>query len=302
MLRHVAAGIDGTPEGLAAAHWAAREAVRRGTALRLVHAWEWRPRPDPTVPADMSQRSWAEDMVAQASDSMRAAHPGLRVVTHSVADAPVGVLLAAAEEADLLVLGSRGISGVAGFLTGSVSQRVVARAPRPVVLVRAGECTAHEHFSAVAGISPDEIPQTPYRDVVLGFDTDRPCDELIEFAFDAARRRATALRVVHAFSAPPAYAAIDRLAPVNGPELLAEHERAVVATLRPWCEKFPEVAVTETVTEGRAAGELIHASAGAALLVVGRRVRRTMLGNHLGSVVHAALHHAPCPVAVVPHA
>ncbi|WP_327426093.1 universal stress protein [Streptomyces sp. NBC_01236] len=306
MLRYVAAGIDGTPESLAAAHWAAREAVRRGVALRLVHAWERRPRPAPTVPADKSQRSWAEDMLAQASDSVRAAHAGLRVVTHSVADAPVGALLAAAEEADLLVIGSRWISGVTGFLTGSVSQRVVARSPRPVVLVRAGECTAREHFSAAAGISPDEIPEIPYRDVVLGIDTDRPCDELIEFAFDAARLRATPLRVVHAFSAPPAYAAIDRLAPVNGPELLAEHERAVVATLRPWCEKFPEVAVTETVTEGRAARELIHASAGAALLVVGRQVRGTLLGNHhgnhLGSVAHAALHHAPCPVAVVPHA
>jgi nucleotide-binding universal stress UspA family protein len=171
-----------------------------------------------------------------------------------------------------------------------------------VVLVRAGECTADEHFSAVDGISPDEIPETPYREVVLGLDTARPCDELIEFAFDAARRRATPLRVVHAFSPPPAYAAIDRLAPENGPELLAEHERAVVATLRPWCEKFPEVAVSETVTEGRAAGELIQASAGAALLVVGRRVRETRLGTHLGSVAHAVLHHAPCPVAVVPHA
>jgi nucleotide-binding universal stress UspA family protein len=302
MLRHVAAGIDGSPEGLAAAHWAAREAMRRGTALRLVHAWEWQPRPAPTVPADMSQRSWADDMLGQASDSMRAAHTGLQVITHSVADTPVGALLAAAEEADLLVLGSHGISGVAGFLTGSVSQRVVARSPRPVVLVRAGECTADEHFSAVDGISPDEIPETPYRDVVLGLDTARPCDELIEFAFDAARRRAAPLRVVHAFSGPPAYAAIDRLAPENGPELLAEHERAVVATLHPWCEKFPEVAVTETVAEGRAAGELIHASAGAALLVVGRRVRETRLGTHLGSVAHAVLHHAPCPVAVVPHA
>jgi nucleotide-binding universal stress UspA family protein len=89
---------------------------------------------------------------------------------------------------------------------------------------------------------------------------------------------------------------------VNGPELLAEHERGVVAALRPWCEKSPEVAVTETVAEGRAAGELIHASAGAALLVVGRRVREARLGTHLGSVAHAVLHHAPCPVAVVPHA
>ncbi|MFF1747124.1 universal stress protein [Streptomyces mirabilis] len=52
---------------------------------------------------------------------------------------------------------------------------------------------------------------------------------------------------------------------------------------------------------GARAGELIHASAGAALLVVGRRVRQTRLGTHLGSVAHAVLHHAPCPVAVVPH-
>ncbi|WP_443077582.1 universal stress protein [Streptomyces sp. NBC_01450] len=55
MPRHVAAGIDGSPEGLAAAHWAAREALRRGTALRLVHAWKWQPRPAPTVPADHSR-------------------------------------------------------------------------------------------------------------------------------------------------------------------------------------------------------------------------------------------------------
>ncbi|MFI6495569.1 universal stress protein [Streptomyces sp. NPDC050564] len=301
MLRHVAAGIDGSPESLAAAHWAAREAMRRGAALRLVHAWEWQLRPAPSVPADMSQRSWAEDMLARASESMRAAHSGLQVIDQSVAEAPVAALLSAAEQADLLVLGSRGLGGVAGFLTGSVSQRIIARAPHPVVLVRAGECVADEHFSAVDGISPEEIPETPYRDVVLGLDTDRPCDELIEFAFDAALRRGASLRVIHAFSAPSGFAAVDRLAPVNGPELLAEHEHAVVATLRPWCEKFPEVVVAETVTEGRAARELVSASTGAALVVVGRQVREARLGTHVGSVVHAVLHHAPCPVAVVPH-
>nr|WP_315986916.1 universal stress protein [Streptomyces sp. me109] len=83
---------------------------------------------------------------------------------------------------------------------------------------------------------------------------------------------------------------------------MAERERAVVAALRPWCDKFPEVTVVENVTEGRAADELISASAGAALVVVGRRMRASRLGTHLGPVTHAALHHAPCPVAVVPHA
>lgn len=302
MLRHVTAGIDGSPESLAAAHWAAREATRRGAALCLVHAWEWHPRPAASVPADMSERALAEDLPERVTDSMRAAHPGLQVIGQALADSPVSALLKAAEQAELLVLGSRGLGGVAGFLMGSVSQRVVARAPRPVVLVRVGGSTADEHFSAPDGISPDEIPGIPYRDVVLGLDTGRPCDELIEFAFDAAGRRGSSLRVVHTFSRPPDFAVADRIVPVSGPELRAEREHAVAAALRPWCEKFPEVAVAESVTEGRAADKLIGASAGAALLVVGRRIRESRLGTHLGPVAHAALHHAPCPVAVVPHA
>lgn len=185
---------------------------------------------------------------------------------------------------------------------GSVSQRVVARASRPVVLVREGGSAADEHFSAPDGISPEEIPGIPYRDVVLGLDSDRPCEELIEFAFEAAGRRASSLRVIHAYARPPDFATADALVPVRGPELLAERERAVVAALRPWCDKFPEVTVVENVTEGRASDELISASAGATLVVVGRRMRASRLGTHIGPVTHAALHRAPCPVAVVPHA
>ncbi|MDQ0958094.1 nucleotide-binding universal stress UspA family protein [Streptomyces sp. B4I13] len=302
MDRHVAVGIDGSPESLAAAHWAAREALRRGTALQVVHAWQLHPRPAANVPADMTERSWAKQILAEASDSVRAAHPGLRIIDQQVKDSPVGTLLAAAERAELLVLGSRGLSGVTGFLLGSVSQRVIARSPRPVVLVRAGESSADEHLPAPDGVSPDEIPEIPYRDIVLGLDTGQPCDELIEFAFEAARRCGAALRVIHTFSTPPGYATADRVVSTPGPELLAEHEHAVVATLRPWCEKFPQVAVTETVVEGRAATELTRAASGAALVVVGRRIRDGRLGVHTGPVTHAVLHHAGCPVAVVPHA
>ncbi|WP_405905318.1 MULTISPECIES: universal stress protein [unclassified Streptomyces] len=302
MDRHVAAGIDGSPESLAAAHWAAREALRRGAELQLVHAWQLHPRPAAYVPADMTERGWAKHILAEASNSVRAAHPGLHIIDQQVKDSPVAALLAAAERAELLVLGSRGLGGVAGFLLGSVSARVVARSPRPVVLVRAGESSADEHLPAPDGVSPDEIPEIPYRDVVLGLDTDRPCDELIEFAFEAARRCGAALRVIHTFSTPPGYATADRVVPPPGPALLAEHEHAVVATLRPWCAKFPEVTVTETVAEGRAATELTHAATGAALVVVGRRTRDGRLGVHTGPVTHAVLHHAGCPVAVVPHA
>jgi nucleotide-binding universal stress UspA family protein len=302
MLRHITAGVDGSTESLAAAHWAAREALRRGASLRLVHAWKWHLRPASSVPADLSEREWAQQILDRAVGSVRAAHPGLRIVDQLVPDSAVAALLAAAEEAQLLVLGSRGLGGVAGFIIGSVSQRVVARSERPVVLVRAGEASADEHLPVSGGVSPDEIPEIPFRDVVLGLDTRRPCDELIEFAFEAAHRYGAGLHVIHAFSVPCADGADLHAVTGSGPEILAAQERAVVATLRPWCEKFPDVSVTESVSEGRAATALVRASSGASLVVVGRRTRDSRLGTHIGPVTHAALHHIGCPVAVVPHA
>ncbi|WP_329253173.1 universal stress protein [Streptomyces canus] len=302
MLQHVTAGVDGSTESLAAAHWAAREALRRGAALKLVHAWTSHPRPAASVPMGPTEREWAQQTLDRAADSVRAAHPGLRIVEQPASGSAVAALLAAPGEAELLVLGSRGLGGVAGFLVGSVSQRVVARSVRPVVLVRAGEAAADEHLPASDGVSPEEIPGTPYRDVVLGLDTRHPCDELIEFAFEFAGRYSAALHVIHAFSVPSADGGDQHSATGAGPELLAAQERAVVATLRPWCEKFPEISVTESVSEGRAATALVRASSGASLVVVGRRVRDGHLGTHIGPVTHAALHHVGCPVAVVPHA
>jgi nucleotide-binding universal stress UspA family protein len=303
MQRHVTVGVDESTESLAAAHWAAREALRRGAEVRLVHTWAWHPRPPASVPADVGERRWAEQTLDRAVVSVRSAHPGLRLVDRLVADSPVDTLLEEAEKAELLVLGSRGLGAVTGFVVGSVSQRLVARSPRPVVLVRARQTLADEHLPAPDGISPEEIPETPYRDVVLGLDTSRPCDELVEFAFAAAARRDARLRVLHAYRVPAAHTVDDTSAPTPAPELLAARERAVVATLRPWCDKFPGVPVVESVVRERAADALVQAATGAALVVVGRRIRDTRLGigPHVGPVTHAVLHHVGCPVAVVPH-
>ncbi|MEU6096904.1 universal stress protein [Streptomyces sp. NPDC047079] len=302
MAQHVTAGVDGTAESLAAAHWAAREALRRGAGLRLVHVWTGQPGQVLSVPADTTRRRVAERALRRSVASVRAAHPGLRVEDVLLYDSPVTALLAAAEEAEVLVLGSRGLGRIAGFALGSVSQRVLARSPRPVVLVRAGDTFADEHLPALDGVSPDEIPETPYRDVLLGLDTEHPFDDLLGFAFESARRRGTGLRVIHAIGAAPDHAAQGRLDTADAGEPRAEREHILVAALRPWCEKYPRVPVTETVAEGRAATELVQASARASLLVVGRRTQKARLGSHIGAVTHALLHHARCPVAVVPHA
>src|SRR4051794_12678099 len=116
MVQHVTAGVDGSTESLAAAHWAAREALRRGASLRLVHAWAWHPRPAASVPMGTSEREWAQQTLDRAAGSVRAAHPGLRIVEQLVSGSAVDALLAAPAEAESLVLGSRGLGGVAGFV------------------------------------------------------------------------------------------------------------------------------------------------------------------------------------------
>ncbi|GGW42879.1 hypothetical protein GCM10010503_19260 [Streptomyces lucensis JCM 4490] len=79
MIRNIAAGIDGSPEGLAAAHWAAHEAARRGVALNLVHAWHPHARPMPDVPMDSTERGWAEHLLQEAAGSVRARTPRSRL-------------------------------------------------------------------------------------------------------------------------------------------------------------------------------------------------------------------------------
>jgi nucleotide-binding universal stress UspA family protein len=63
------------------------------------------------------------------------------------------------------------------------------------------------------------------------------------------------------------------------------------------------VPVVEHVEMGSAGQVLLSVAAtGAQLMVVGRRAHRTDVGARIGSVAHGVLHHAGCPVAVVPHA
>ncbi|MFE2064295.1 universal stress protein [Streptomyces sp. NPDC059467] len=300
MLRTVTAGLDGSAESRAAAEWAAREAELRGLPLKIVHVWE--PVPDPMAQAPLlgpeTHQHWTERIPRESAEGLRLRHPGIEVVGEQLSGNPGEVLAEASKTASLLVLGSRALGGVGGFLVGSVALSVVAHAERPVVLVRAGEQAADEHEADPAGIPS---AATAFRPVVLGLDTDHPDETLIEFAFDAALRRATSLRVVHAWFPPPYYA---YGMPVNPPlyEALAlEQSQALTEVLSPWRQKYPDVKTTEESRFGSAAEQLVEASREASLVVVGRRIRHGALGAHIGHVTHAVLHHSTAPVAVVAH-
>lgn len=124
---------------------------------------------------------------------------------------------------------------------------------------------------------------------------------MIEFAIDAALRRATSLQVVHGFSLPPYFAYGLPDDPELNAKVAAEWASALTEVLRPWRQKFPSLEVVEHSRAGKAADQLVAASHDASLVVVGHRIRRSPVGAHIGPVTHAVLHHAAAPVAVVPH-
>ncbi|MFF4925154.1 universal stress protein [Kitasatospora sp. NPDC001261] len=279
MTAPVVAGFDGSPESLAATEWAAREARRRGCPLDLLEAWPW-PHRD-VVGSEETYRDALDRLELRARELRPLAGDG-PVTSAIVPTDPAEALEAVGKSAALLVLGSRGLGAVRGFLVGSVSQEVLRRAGCPVVLVRAEA----------------EESEGP---VLVGLDLAHPMDDVLAFAFDAAARRRAPLRVVHVWS-PPVSSQYTALEAVGGLGELASVDRARFAEqVTPWREHHPEVSVTADLIQGSASVALVDAAAGARLLVVGRRVRRTLLGAHLGPVAHAAIHHVRCPVALVPH-
>ncbi|MFB6835744.1 universal stress protein [Streptomyces sp. NPDC056361] len=283
MTQGIVVGVDGTEQARAAAEWAADEAVLRGTGVRLVHVKE--PSPELLLPfvSREPDESWAEDLLVRTAAELRARYPGLSVTTRLADSGPIPALVAAGEEGELLVLGSRALGSVAGYLLGSTGLTVAGAVDRPVVLVRAHGATA---------------PRGP---VTVGVDVRRSADTVLGFAFDEAARRDARVHVVFALQ----LGAFAGLGPAMVPDIrlavVPELERSLDDSLAPWQAKYPEVAAVHRVVIGSAGQALVEASGDASLVVVGRHTRPSALGAHIGSVAHAVLHHSRAPVALVPH-
>ncbi|MGW0758226.1 universal stress protein [Streptomyces sp. NPDC002814] len=268
----VLVGVDDTPQAWLAADWAAREATLRGAALQVVHA---------VTDADERVRGAAADLLEDARTRITTAHPGLRIDTVLGQGEPAEAVLTAAEDTDagLIVLGTRGRGGFAGLLLGSVSLKVAAHAGRPVVVAR-GHTEKAGHDGIMAGVRDE-------RDEVA-----------VRFALAEAELRGAPVRLVHAWS-PLARAGlmVPQVSTLDDEQ--HAHAQVLKHAARP-AAAYPRLRVEQELITGPPAGVLVEASAKAGLLVLPRHPAEGRFGLRLGSVVHAVLHHADCPVAVVP--
>jgi nucleotide-binding universal stress UspA family protein len=284
--RSVVVGVDGSDSALQAVRWAASEAVRRNRPLRLVAAVPWMTYQPIGMPP-LGKEYDRQLMVKRAHEFLdvaaieASAGEATAVVDREVAGGEaVPALAREAEDAELLVLGSRGHGGFAGLLLGSVGVSMAAQAACPVVIVREGG--AHDEQDAP---------------VVVGVDGAPGGDAALAFAFDEASRLGAPLVAMHAWSD----AALDPfLVPyLDWTAIEADEHRTLAQRLSGWTAKYPDVEVRRRVIRDGAAGALTRLSERARLVVVGSRGRGGVTGLLLGSVSQAVLHHAACPVAVV---
>lgn len=137
----IVVGVDGSEGSRAALRWARQEAALRACPMVAVTVWQY---PVLTTLPAFGALPPIEDLSKEADTSLRQvlADEGVELdgdveVDTVVAEgAAAASLLEAADDADLLVVGSRGHGGFTGMLLGSVSQHVVNHAPCPVVVVR----------------------------------------------------------------------------------------------------------------------------------------------------------------------
>ncbi|MFF9915501.1 universal stress protein [Streptomyces sp. NPDC013457] len=281
----VIVGLDGSPEGMAAAHWAADEAVLRKLTLRRMHAWPMLA-PEPVRAAsEIDQYYRANRLVHHAQTELQESHPGLLIVGSLVADDAQDALLKAASESQLTVLGSRGLAPAESHFLGSTSMAVVAQADKPVVLVPPQS----------RGRAPSPAPNG----VAVALKLRGPCDDRL--AFDAAAARGAPLQVVHGHSLPiPAHTPRGQDHEV-AKEITEVARHQLGGLLGPWHERFPDVGMIDSVRLESPTEAVVRAVEEAELPVVGRRKHHPPLPRPLSPVAQPALHHARCPVAVVPH-
>jgi nucleotide-binding universal stress UspA family protein len=286
--RPIVVGIDDSPGSDAALRWAIDDAGARKVPVRVVHAYHWEYArtqiseyvDTPGTDLYTSVRT-AKGLIAKAIDRARELDATVEIRGDAVDGDAAQVLIGESHYANTLVLGSRHLKAFGSAVLGSVGATAAARSECPAVVVRGPAGLPDEGAGVVVGVDGTEAAET-----VLGF------------GFDHASQHRVPLRAVLCWH-PDALAAMSWRADPPAP---ARAEAWLSEALGGWREKYPDVVVHAEVIRAHPVAGLVSASTAQYLLVVGNHGRHAVRGTLLGSVSQGVLHHATCPVAVVPTA
>ncbi len=286
----IVVGVDGSAGAERALRWAAPEAARTGATLRVVHVWRvptmsW---PDTAGAAYLDPidlKEGGQRIVQRAASFVRrnVDEPGLVIEEVTLEGPTAPGLFTAAEGASMLVVGTRGRGGFASLVLGSTASACAHHTPVPLVVVG------------------PESPPPGVTDIVVGFDDSPGGRAALGWAGAAAARHGSLLRVVHGWDIPVAPAGAPTFSPLVDPEELVPAHRALDASVAEVLGQLPVVPRSTVAIVGMSAPDALTREAkSAALLVVGSRGRGGFAGLLLGSVSQQCIHHASCPVVIVP--
>jgi nucleotide-binding universal stress UspA family protein len=274
--QRIVVGIDGSEMAGEALRWAAAQAERTNATLDI------RTAPACGHPIDRAGSSAGvmDSLVHEAALDVQRMMPGVTLTEHVGTYPPAADLVAASDNAGLLVVGSRGRGGF-GLLIGSVGFHCLHLSHCPVVIV---------HPTPTAGGS-----QASGR-IVVGFDGTRTSTAGLDWAARQGELTSSTVEVVTAWEwpkflrspsiVPSGYRPGDYAAKLVGEELVVVQK------------KHPTASLVTSIVEEHPSKALVERSQGADLLVVGSRGRGEFTGTLLGSVSEHCAVHADCPVLV----
>ena len=278
-------GVDGSAPSKVAVDWAAREASMRELPLTVIYI-----SPSPVVAADIRMPVSLTERVEKhgqavlrearstAEDAAEGSNP-IRIDTEMVSAAVLPTLIDRSKDADMIVVGCRGLGAIGRRLLGSVSSGLLHHAHCPVAVIH------------------DEDPMMPHPSeapVVVGIDGSPAAEQATAIAFDEASRRGVDLVAVHAWSDFPAF----ELPPTGSEDLEKEAEETLGERLAGWQERYPDVSVRRVVSLDKPVHQLLEQSESAQLTVLGSHGRGGFAGMLLGSVSSAVAQSARMPVIV----
>lgn len=281
-------GLDGSSGSELALRWAVDDAAAGKAPVHLICChrrpvklgWEAMHPGDAEREARAAEQ-FAHEVVERSIEQARGIGPEVEVTGEVVEGHAGEVLEDRSASAARVVVGSRLLKALGAALLGSVGAGLAARARCPVVVVR-----------GPAGLAAERPA------VVVGVDGTDAADPALEFGFDHASHHGVPLRAVMCWRPDP-LATMRWRAEAPVPERAHEW---LSETLAPWRQRYPDVAASGSVIRDHAVDGLVAQSAAEHLLVVRSHARSALAGTLLGSVTQGVLHHATCPVAVIPAA